>query len=85
MTGNNINSSIWLTKVVDIRFPSNFNNINPNAKNDQAWIDELDGWVMEMEMNDNGQRKPQNIIMKCLAIENTSFKLNSSEHRSIGR
>lgn len=89
MTGENITATIWVTKDVDIRFASNFSNAFSGGKqkkqSNQDWMNDIDGWAMEMEMIDTSRRKPQTIIMKCLSIEESNLKINSSDYNNIGQ
>ncbi|MGJ8684324.1 MAG: DUF4412 domain-containing protein [Nonlabens sp.] len=82
MTGKDMTATIWVTQDVDIRFPSTFYDVEQN-QNNQAWMKDIDGWAMEMVMIDTSRRKPQTITMKCLSIETTDFKINSSDYQSL--
>ena len=84
MTGKDLISTIWVTKEVDIRFPSDFYSIKQNKSTKQAWMKDIDGWAMEMEMTDYSKKKPQTIIMNCISIEASSFKINSNDYQSMG-
>lgn len=83
MTGEDITATIWITKEVNIRFPSTFHSVKKNKSNNQEWMKDLDGWAMEMEMIDNSKRKPHTLIMKCLSIEDSSFKINSNDYQNL--
>ncbi len=84
MTGEDMTATIWVTKDVDIRFPSTLYSDKKNKSNNQEWMKDLDGWAMEMEMIDTSRRKPHVIIMKCLLIETSDFKINSNEYQNMG-
>jgi len=84
MTGEDMTATIWVTKDVDIRFPNTLYNDKKNKSNNQEWMKDLDGWAMEMEMIDTSKRKPHTIIMKCLSIEKSEFKINSNEYQNMG-
>ncbi|MFK7771807.1 MAG: DUF4412 domain-containing protein [Saprospiraceae bacterium] len=84
MTGEDMTATIWITKEVDIRFPSKFYSVKQNKNNNQKWMNELDGWAMEMTMIDTSKRKSKTIIMSCLSIEKSNFKINSKEYQNIG-
>jgi hypothetical protein len=84
MTGENMTGTIWMTKDVDIRFPSNLYSPKQNKRNNQDWMKNIDGWAMEMEMIDTSKRKLQTVTMKCLSIEGSDFKINSDEYSNIG-
>ncbi len=84
VTGEDITATIWVTKEVDIRFPSTFYNVKQNKNNNQEWMKDLDGWAMEMIMIDTSKRKSHTIIMNCLSIEKSNFKINSTDYQNIG-
>lgn len=84
MIGDNITATTWVTKDVNIRFPSTLYNDKKNNNNSQEWMKDIDGWAMEMTMIDTSKRKPQTIIMNCLSIEAYSFKINSTDYKHIG-
>lgn len=85
MTGEDMTATFWVTKDVDIRFPSTLYSDKKNKNNNQEWMKDIDGWAMEMEMIDTSRRKPQTITMKCLSIEASDHKINSSDYKNIGR
>ena len=84
MTGEDMTATIWVTKEVDLRFPDSFYTLKQNKSNSQEWMKDLDGWAMEMIMIETSKRKPQTIIMNCLSIEETDFKINSNDYNNIG-
>lgn len=84
MMGKDMTATIWVTKEVQIRFPSTLYRVKQNKSNNQEWMKDIDGWAMEMEMTDTSRRKPQLITMKCLSIEPSDYKINSSDYQSIG-
>lgn len=84
MVGKDMTATIWVTQEVDIRFPSTLYRVKQNKNNHQEWMKDIDGWAMEMEMTDTSRRKPQLITMKCLSIQPSDYKINSSEYQSIG-
>ena len=85
MTGEDMTATIWVTKEVDIRFPSSFYNIKQNKKsNNQLWMKDLDGWAMEMVMIDTSKKKPQTITMNCLSIDESSLKIDSNDYQNMG-
>lgn len=73
-------ATIWVTKEVDIRFPSSFHSIEQQQNANQEWMKALDGWVMEMVMTDTSKRKPQTVTMHCLEIGETDLQINSSDY-----
>ena len=84
MTGEDMTATIWITQEVDIRFPSLFYNIKQKKSKNQGWMKDLDGWAMEMIMIDTSRRKPKTIVMNCLSIEKSSFKIDSSDYQDLG-
>jgi len=84
MTGDDITAIIWVTKDVDLRFPSTLYTSKKNKNNHQEWMKHIDGWAMEMEMTDTSKRKPQTVIMKCLSIQKSPMKINSNAYQNIG-
>ncbi len=84
MKGKDMTGIIWVTREVDIRFPSNLYLTQQRRNNNQEWMKNVDGWAMEMEMTDSSKRKPQIISMKCLSIEPSDFKINSSNYQPLG-
>lgn len=84
MTGEDMTATIWVTKDVDIRFPSNYYSVKQNKSNHQEWMKDIDGWAMEMKMVDTSKRKPQTIIMNCLSIQASNFQINSSDYGNMG-
>ncbi|XMO85103.1 DUF4412 domain-containing protein [Algibacter sp. AS12] len=85
MVGEDMTATIWVTKEVDIRFPSDFYKIKQDKKTNNQWMKDLDGWAMEMVMIDTSKRRPQTITMTCLSIENSNLKINSSDYNNIGQ
>jgi len=83
MTGEDMTATIWVTKDVDIRFPSLFYNIKQKKSSSQEWMNDVDGWAMEMVMIDTSKKKPITIIMNCLSIEKSNFKIDSSDYQSL--
>lgn len=83
MTGQDMTATIWVTKDVDIRFPSDFYKVEQNKNNNQKWMKYLDGWAMEMIMIDTSNKKPKTITMNCLSIEKSNFIINSSDYRTL--
>ena len=85
ITGKDMTATVWVTKEVDIRFPSTFYNTKQNQNNNQEWMNDLDGWAMEMVMIETSRRKPQTITMKCLSIGESNLKIKSNTYQNIGR
>lgn len=91
MTGKDVKATLWVTKEVDIRFPSDFYSVQQNKRKkknktyNQEWMKQVDGWAMEMVMIDSSKRKPQTIIMNCLSITASDYKINSSEYKNLGQ
>lgn len=84
MTGENMTATVWVTKDVDIRFPSTFHSVKKNKSNNQEWMKDLDGWAMEMTMVDTSRKKPQTIKMNCKSIDESNLIINSSDYKSLG-
>lgn len=84
MEGKDMTGTVWVTTDVDIRFPSTLYKVKQNKSNNQEWMKDIDGWAMEVEIIDSSRRKPQTITMKCLSIESSDFRINSSEYQNIG-
>lgn len=84
ITGENMTAIIWITKDVDIRFPSTLYSGDKNKNNNQEWMKDLDGWAMELTMIDTSKKKPRTIIMNCISIENSNHKINSNDYQNIG-
>jgi len=84
VTGKDMTANIWVTRDIDIRFPSTLYTSNKNKSNTQEWLKEFDGWAMEMTMINTSERKPHTIIMKCLSIVASDFKINSNEYQNLG-
>ena len=84
MTGEEMTATIWVTKEVEVRFPNNFYSVKQDKNNNQEWMNELDGWAMEMVMVDTSRRKSKTIIMNCLSIEKSNFKINSTDYSNMG-
>ncbi len=85
IAGEDMTATVWVTKEVDIRFPSTLYNTKKNQNNNQEWMNDLDGWAMEMVMVETSKRKPQTITMNCLSIEKSNLKINSNDYQNIGR
>lgn len=85
MTGKDMTATIWVTKDVNIRFPSDFHKVKQDKKTNNQWMTDLDGWAMEMEMIDTSRRKPQTITMTCLSIEDSNLTIQSSDYNNIGQ
>ncbi|PHR69744.1 MAG: hypothetical protein COA67_10110 [Lutibacter sp.] len=84
MNGKDMTATIWVTKEVDIRFPSTLYSTDKNKNNNQEWMKDLDGWAMEMIMINTAEKKPQTITMNCLSINKSSLEINSSDYQSMG-
>jgi len=84
MISEDITATVWVTKDVDIRFPSTFHSVKKKKSTNQEWMKKLDGWAMEMTMIDSSRKKPHTIIMKCLSIEASDMKINSNDYKSLG-
>lgn len=84
MIGEEMTATIWVTKEVDIRFPSTFYKMKQNKNTNQTWMKDLDGWAMEMVMIDTSRRKPQTITMYCMSINESNLIINSNEYQNIG-
>lgn len=84
MEREDMTGTVWVTKEVDIRFPSTLYQVEQNKSNQQEWMKDIDGWAMEMEMTDTSRRKPHTIKMHCLSIGVSNFRINSKEYRNIG-
>ncbi len=83
MTGKDMTATLWVTKEVDIRFPSTYHKIKQKKKNQQEWMHEVDGFTMEMVMIDSSKRKDRTIKMNCLSIGKTDFKIESKDYKSM--
>jgi len=66
MTGDDITATIWVTKDVDIRFPSTLYTSKKNKNNHQEWMKHIDGWAMEMEMTEEMKNLIQ--LLMCFAF-----------------
>jgi len=84
LTGEDMTGTAWVTTETDIRFPSSYYNSSNTNNSNQEWMTDLDGWVMLMEMTDTSKRKPSTMVMECLTIEKSNFKIKSSDYPKIG-
>ena len=85
MTGEDMTATIWVTKDAKVRFPNNFYNVKQDKnQSNQAWMEAIDGWAMEMNMIGTSRKKPQTITMKCLSIDESSMKINSNDYQTLG-
>ncbi len=77
MTGH-----FWITKDADVTFPKGFYDLAEKNKNtNQAWMGDMEGIMMEMHITDTSKRKEQTVTMRCVALEKSKFKINSSDYK----
>ncbi|WP_147677178.1 DUF4412 domain-containing protein [Algibacter pacificus] len=81
--GEKVTATIWVTKDVDFHFPSTFQSHKKGENINQAWMKDIEGWVMEMDMIDTSKRKPQTITMQCLSITQSNLEINSSNYNNL--
>ena len=84
LTGEDMTANVWITDDIDLKFPNKVFDGKQTKKNNQAWMNDMEGWAMEMIMVDTSSKKPQTITMKCISIEASKFTLNTTEYNSLG-
>ena len=86
MTGKDIYGTMWITKDVNARFPEKFYGMkqDKNSKSSsQSWMKDMNGWLMEMEMTDTSERKPQTMFMTCTAIGESNLEINTKGYKNL--
>ncbi|MCX7551852.1 DUF4412 domain-containing protein [Xanthomarina sp. F2636L] len=84
ISSEDYNGSVWVTKEADISFPRAFYNID--AKKNQAnqeWMKQVDGLMLEMNMTVTSKKKPQTLKMTCVALDETSFSINTKDYKKL--
>ncbi len=84
MNGKEMTATVWVTKDVNIRFPSAFHSVKQNRNGNQAWLKDMDGWAMEMTMIDTSRKKPQTITMNCISINKSNLIINTNAYQNMG-
>jgi hypothetical protein len=86
MTGDDMYGTMWITKDVNARFPKNFYGMKQdkrNKNNTQAWMKDMNGWLMEMEMTDTSERKPQTMIMTCVFFGESNLSIDTKGYETL--
>lgn len=86
MTGDDMYGTMWITKDVNARFPKNFYGMKQdkrNKNNTQAWMKDMNGWLMEMEMTDTSERKPQTMIMTCVFLGESNLSIDTKGYETL--
>lgn len=82
VTSKDMKGSFWITQDANITFPNGFYQVSDKKKkSNQAWMSNMEGIMMEMHIIDTSKRKPQTMIMRCVELEESSFKINTSEYK----
>lgn len=80
IVGEDMKINGWVTKEVDIRFPEAFYDVEQKDQADQAWVNEMDGFAMEMTMVDTSKKKPQSTKIVCTGIETSKLNINTGDY-----
>jgi hypothetical protein len=86
MTGTDMNGTMWITKDVTARFPTSFYGMKQDKKSNngsQAWMKDMNGWLMQMEMTDTSKRKPQTIIMTCISLGDSNLNIDTKGYKAL--
>ncbi len=84
VTGEDMVAYIWATKDVDARFPNTLPSGKKNKTSTNKWLNDVDGWAMEMEMTLTEKKKSHTVTMKCLSIKSSNFEINSNDYQKLG-
>jgi len=81
--GPDLHGTIWVTQEAPISFSDAFSKIKSKNKNsskgiDQSWMSMIEGLTMEMNMTDTSKRKPKNIVMRCTAVDETDYTIETA-------
>lgn len=81
--GKDMYGTIWVTTQADITFTKLYSKAKTKKGLDQMWLKMVDGLPLEMNMIDTSRRKAKQIKMKCIALDDTSFTLNTSNYKKM--
>ena len=83
VSGEDTEGSIWVTQNAGVQFLNLTDGIKGKKSFNSAWLNYAKGLVMEMDMTDKSKRKPEKIIMTCIALDKEKFNLNTSNYKSM--
>lgn len=84
VTGKDFNSTAWIAEDLGISFPKNFQGSSKKSKKqNNSWMYNLDGLMMEMTMIDTSKRKPNTITMVCTKLEKKSTTIDASIYKNM--
>lgn len=82
VTSEDMTGEFWITQDAGITFPKGFYDMADKNKNsNQAWMADMKGIMMEMHITDTSKRKNKTMTMRCVALEKSKFKINSSDYK----
>lgn len=82
VNGDNLHGTIWVTQDAPISFSDAFSKVKSKNKNiDQSWMSMTEGLTMEMDMTDTSKKKPKNILMRCIALDETDFTIETAQYK----
>lgn len=83
VVGKDLKGSVWVTQSAGVRFVKSFYNVKTKKGASQSWMKMLKGLTMEMDMVDTSKRKPQRIVMKCIALEKVSLNIETKNYKKM--
>jgi len=84
--GADMYGTIWVTQDAPISFSDAFSKVKSKNKNaskgmNQSWMSMIEGLTLEMNMTDTSKRKPKNIVMRCIAVEETDYAIETALYK----
>jgi hypothetical protein len=84
--GPDSHGTIWVTLEAPISFSDAFSKVKMKNKNsskgiDQSWMSMIEGLTMEMNMTDTSKKRSKNIVMQCIALEETDYNLETALYK----
>ncbi|MCF6279567.1 MAG: DUF4412 domain-containing protein [Flavobacteriaceae bacterium] len=85
VTGKDFNSKAWVTNEAGISFPKDFQGSgNKKMKNqNNNWMFEMDGMVLEMIVTDTSKKKPKTSTMTCIKLAKEVNTIDTSLYKKM--
>ncbi|WAC03460.1 hypothetical protein N7U66_08215 [Lacinutrix neustonica] len=81
--GKDMHGTIWVTNEANVTFTKLYAKTKVKKGLDQMWLKMIDGLPLEMNITDTSKRKAKNMTMRCIALEKTSFSIDTSDYKKI--
>jgi len=85
VTGKDFNSKVWVTNEAGISFPKDFQGSGGKKMKNQNnnWVFEMDGMVLEMIVTDTSKRKPKTSTMTCTKLAKEANTIDTSLYKKM--